>query len=71
MLGSIKREGDEVVIRLPADDAHSLCVALQPCPCKATKSNATANIRTRLAKGLMRAVLSKSVQRHALHNSER
>lgn len=49
---SCKLEGEDVVIRLPRAEAHGLCVALAPCPCRAPKSSATTNIRNRLAKGL-------------------
>lgn len=51
---SIRVEGGMCVIRLPVADVHGLRVALAPCPCKATKSNETADIRERLAKGLGR-----------------
>lgn len=54
MSGSVKREGDEVVIRVPMEDVHSLRVALAPCPCKSTKSTSTAAIRERIAKALGR-----------------
>lgn len=49
-----KLDGEDIWIRLPRDEAHALCVALAPCPCRAPKSNATANIRTRIGKGLAR-----------------
>ncbi|MCT4369090.1 hypothetical protein CLG85_001530 [Yangia mangrovi] len=57
--GSIKIEGDMVVIRVPLAEAHSLRVALEPCPCKATKSAATASIRERIAKGLVFALAGR------------
>lgn len=59
MAGSITREGDFIIVRLPLDEVHSLRVALQPCPCKAPKSHTTAEIRKRLEKGLARAMFSK------------
>ncbi len=60
MAGSITREGDFLVVRLPLEEVHSLRVALQPCPCKAPKSNATADIRKRLEQGLAKALFSKT-----------
>lgn len=59
MSSSINRIGNEVVIRLPVSEAHSLSVALQPCSCRASKSHATAATRSAFAKGLMRAVSTK------------
>lgn len=58
MASSITREGGEIVIRLPIEEVHGLRVALQPCPCKAAKSNATASIRERLERGLAKAVFA-------------
>lgn len=52
--GSITREGQFAVIRVPLDDVHALRVALEECPCKHTKSIATQNIRKRLSQGLGR-----------------
>ena len=63
MEGSITRDGDYVVIRTHIDDVHSLRVALQPCTCKAAKSNSTADIRERLDRGLARAVSQKNQYR--------
>lgn len=59
MAGSITREGDCLVIRLPLDEVHALRVALQPCACKASKSRATGEVRDRLDKGLARALFPK------------
>lgn len=59
-MNAIRREGEQIVIRLDAADAHSLQVALSPCPCRATKSNGTQEIRERLATGLARAVSQKT-----------
>jgi len=59
MTASIRRDGDEVVIRMPLTDIQSLRVALAPCPCRATKSIATAEIRERLGRGLAAAVFQK------------
>lgn len=50
--GSVTREGDFAVIRIPMDDVHGLRVALQPCSCAATKSKATAGIRWKLDRAL-------------------
>lgn len=52
--GKIYVEGDEVVIRLPMSDLHGLRVALEECPCKATKSNATRDVRQRISRALGR-----------------
>ena len=52
--GSITRDGEYAVIRVPMSEVHSLRVALEPCPCKGAKSTSTAAIRERLAKGLGR-----------------
>ncbi|MBN8292840.1 hypothetical protein JI664_12770 [Rhodobacter sp. NTK016B] len=52
--GSIKREGDMAVIRIPLSQVHSFRIALQPCPCKGSKSQATADIRQSIEKGLAR-----------------
>lgn len=60
MTGSITREGRYLVVRLPIEEVHGLRVALQPCPCKAPKSSATADIRQRLEQGLARALFSKN-----------
>lgn len=60
MSGSIRREGKEIVIRLRnEDDAQSLRIALQPCPCKGAKSKKTAEIRNRLDRGLALAISQK------------
>lgn len=58
--GSVKRDGSDIVIRIPAGDAHSLCVALEACPCKATKSLATADIRERLKSAITRALYGRA-----------
>lgn len=60
---TIKREGEEVVIRIPVQEVLGLRVALAPCPCKATKSFATADIRSRLERGLSRAVFPRPTER--------
>ncbi len=52
--GSITREGDYAVIRVPMREVHGLRVALTPCSCRAAKSNATKTIRERLDIGLAR-----------------
>lgn len=55
---SCKLEGEDVLIRLPKEEAQGLRVAMAPCPCRATKSTATTNIRNRLSKAIGR-LLSK------------
>lgn len=52
--GSIKRDGDMAVIRIPMDRVHEFRIALQPCPCKGAKSHSTAGIRDSIDKGLGR-----------------
>lgn len=47
-------ENGMAVIRLPLADAHGLRVVLAGCPCRATKSLATEDIRTRLDRALAR-----------------
>ena len=54
-MNTVSKDGDHLLIRIHKDDAHSLCVALQECPCKMTKSHATAKIRKSLREGLARA----------------
>lgn len=56
MTGSVSVEGGFVVIRIPLDDAHSFCVALDECPCRATKSTATSSIRVRIKLAIGRAI---------------
>lgn len=51
---SVKYEDGYAVIRIPMTEVHGLRVALSPCPCRATKSTQTANIRARLDKALAR-----------------
>lgn len=53
--GRITREDGCVVIRVPEKEVHSLRVALEPCPCRSSKSNATASIRQRLLRALTKA----------------
>jgi hypothetical protein len=50
--GHVRVEDGMAVIYVPADEIHGLLVALQPCPCKGPKSNATADVRQRLADAL-------------------
>lgn len=59
MNGTITRHGNMVRIEMPIEDVHSLRVSLQPCPCKAPKSHATASIRAWLNRGLARAMFGK------------
>lgn len=53
-IGKVAREGEYAVIRIPMERVHSLRVALQPCPCRAPKSQSTADIRAKLEKALAR-----------------
>lgn len=59
MSRSITIEDGHAVIRIPIEDVHSLNVALQPCPCRAPKSNGTSAIREALSKGLARLLAGK------------
>ena len=68
--GGVKLEGDDIVIRIPRDEGHGFCVALAECPCRATKSAATAAIRLSVKKAVAKAIAPKSVQRPALHSEE-
>lgn len=52
MTYTIKKEGNDILVRFPKEDLHGLRVALEECPCRNTKSNATMAIRKRLANGL-------------------
>ena len=54
MVRSIRVEDGYAVIRIPLEEVHSLRVALQGCPCRATKSNSTKNIRESIEKALAR-----------------
>ena len=51
-----RREGDNIIITVPVEEAQSLRVALQPCMCGHTKSAATAKIRARFVRGIGRAI---------------
>lgn len=53
-LGKLAIEGDMGVIRIPLSEIHALRVALQPCPCKATKSTEGTEMRQRLETALAR-----------------
>ena len=48
----VRVEDGMAVIYVPADQINGLLVALNPCPCKGAKSNATADVRKRLADAL-------------------
>lgn len=54
-----RREGENVIVTIPVEEVHELRVALQPCPCKSTKSHATTRLRERFVKGLGMAVDGK------------
>lgn len=49
---SIRVEDGFCVIRIPLHEVHGWRVAMAECPCKASKSAATASIRKRLATAL-------------------
>lgn len=49
--GSVSREGDMAVIRIPLSQVFDLRVALN-CPCGATKSTKTEQTRKRLDRAL-------------------
>ncbi|MTH66719.1 hypothetical protein [Paracoccus shanxieyensis] len=51
---SVRIEDGHAVIRIPLPEVHALRVALAECPCRAPKSEATADIRKRLAVALGR-----------------
>jgi hypothetical protein len=56
ILGRVTREGDDVVIRMPVSRAHSLRVALEPCPCPGvTRASEAVAIRVALAMAIGRA----------------
>lgn len=57
--GSITRDGEDIVIRVPIKDAHGLRVAIQPIRAGETTSNSTQSIRGRLDRGLARALEGK------------
>lgn len=56
---SARREGENVIVTIPIKEVHELRVALQPCPCKSTKSHATTQLRERFVRGLGMAVSPK------------
>ncbi|MCU0912303.1 MAG: hypothetical protein MUE98_13470 [Rhodobacteraceae bacterium] len=55
ILGTVSRDGDQVVIRLHRDRAHDLRVALAACPCTATKSTEGQALREALAQAIGKA----------------
>jgi hypothetical protein len=55
ILGTVSRDGDLVVIRLPKARAHELRVALAACPCTATKSTEGQVLRDALAQAIGKA----------------
>ena len=59
MTATARREGDYVILTVPIEEVHELRVALQPCPCKSTKSHATTRIRERFVRGLGMAIEGK------------
>lgn len=59
MTATAIRDGDNIIVTIPVSEAQALRIALQPCPCKATKSHATAAIRDRFVRGLGMAMFRK------------
>jgi hypothetical protein len=56
ILGTVSRDGDHVVIRMAVSRAHSLRVALEPCPCPGvTRASEAVAIRVALAMAIGRA----------------
>ncbi|QIR85025.1 hypothetical protein [Paracoccus sp. AK26] len=51
-LPTVRIEEGFAVIRVPLSEVHGLRVCLADCPCRATKSTATQDIRRRLSKAL-------------------
>ena len=62
MTCTARLEGDDVVVRIPIAQAHSLCVALEECPCKMPKSNSTKDIRQRLKTALSSVTARRPVK---------
>lgn len=54
MTSSVKRDGDDAVIRIPMSEVHGLRVALRPVIAGDAVSNSTQTIRDRLDKALAR-----------------
>ncbi len=52
MKTTARREGENIIITVPIEEAQCLRVALQPCMCKHTKSAGTAELRARFVKGI-------------------
>lgn len=61
--GSITREGDFVVIRIPVSQVQDFRVALQECPCKSNKTTAGIQKRKSLVKGLGAALFNRGKRR--------
>lgn len=51
-IGHVTAEDGMVVLRIPKEQVHAVQVALQPCPCKAAKSNGTLDLRERISRAL-------------------
>lgn len=56
---TVRVEGGYAVVRIPLDQVHGMRVALAECPCRATKSFATADIRKSLERALGRLRLPR------------
>lgn len=53
----VRRTKDHVHLRVPVDAIHALRVSLQPCPCRAPKSNSAADVRAEMYQALKRGLL--------------
>lgn len=49
---SVRIDGSFAVIRIPLREIHGLRVALEPCPCRASKSASSQSIRSRFSAAL-------------------
>lgn len=49
---SARVEGEYAVLRIPLRDLHGYRAALEPCPCRATKSTETSLLRDNLPTAL-------------------
>lgn len=57
-------EGDMIHIEVPIEVAQSLRIALQPCPCRNTKSTKSAAIRDRFVRGIGMAMFREPGETH-------
>lgn len=63
--GSVRREGEMIVISIHKDDALELQVALAPCPCRSNKSHGTERIRNRLREAVKLGLAIPELQRRS------